>query len=266
MSLKEYSRDYLNLMQHVFDNNHILNVSTITYICDLNVNEIDLKTFIETFETKQQNTKYSKINMKPIPVHKKFEISKRGKIKKTFFNQITLNFEDINKKSIKIFSNGKLQLTGLTSLFECKNVSSFILDLLKFILPENDNINIDNGYIAMINSNFSVAFNIDLYNFNKILQKQKNCFSVYNPESYPAINFKIHINTERCLSVFIFGTGNIVITGSKTLSEMTIAYKYVTDLLKHNDVSKSTEYVPKKVRDEPYLNGYNIRQYMSCLV
>ena len=98
MSLKEYSRDYLNLMQHVFDNNHILNVSTITYICDLNVNEIDLKTFIETFETKQQNTKYSKINMKPIPVHKKFEISKRGKIKKTFFNQITLNFEDINKK------------------------------------------------------------------------------------------------------------------------------------------------------------------------
>lgn len=266
MSLEEYSNDYLKLMRHVFDNKHILNVSTITYICDLNVTEIDLKTFIETFEAKQVNTKFANIKMKPFPVHKKFEISKRGKIKKSFFNQITLNFEDINKKSIKIFSNGKLQLTGLTSLFECKHVSLFILDLLKFILPNISNINVDKGYIAMLNSNFSVMYNIDLYNFNKILQKQKNCFSVYNPESYPAINFKIHISDERCLSIFIFGTGNIVITGSKTLNEMTIAYKYVTDLLKQHNVSKTTEYVPKKTREEPYLNGYNIRQYMSCIV
>ena len=266
MSLEDYSNDYLKLMDNVFHNKHILNVSTITYICNLNVHEIDLKTFIETFEIKQVGTKYAKIKMKPFPVHKNFEISKRGKIKKSFFNQITLNFVDINKKSIKIFSNGKLQLTGLTSLFECKNVSMFILELLKFILPNISHINIDKGYIAMLNSNFSVMYNIDLYNFNKILQKQKNCFSVYNPESYPAINFKINISDDRCLSIFIFGTGNIVITGSKTINEMTIAYKYVTDLLKQNDVAKCTEYVQKKRRDEPYVDGYNIRQYMSCIV
>lgn len=265
MELEKYASDYLQLMQHVYHNKHILNVSTITFICELSVKEIDLLTFINTFEEKKQNTKFNDITMKT-ESHGAFEVSKRGKVKKSFFNQITLNFKDINKKSIKIFSNGKLQLTGLTSQYECIHVSDYVVALLNYILPQTPGIAITKSYIGMLNSNFSVLYNIDLVKFNKILQQNGNCFSVYNPESYPAINLKIYLDeNERSLSVFIFGTGNIVITGSKTLQEMQSAYLYITKLLGDHFVSRNTEYKAKHKRVEPYIEGYNIRQYLSCM-
>lgn len=262
MDLKQYSSEYLSLMETVYNNKHILNISTITYLCVLNVDFIDLRQFILCFDNHQN---CSNVHMKRCIDKNVLEVSKRGKVKKSFYNQITLNFKDINKKSVKIFSNGKIQITGLTSLYECKHVSEFVLSLLKTILTGHDETRIEHSYIGMLNSNFSVMYNVDLNKLNKILQRDPRCFSVYNPESYPAINLKIKTE-DRNLSVFIFGTGNIVITGSKTISEMKHAYCYITEMLSKFDVAKSTPYKPKPKRVEPYLDGYNIRQYLSCVV
>ena len=118
----------------------------------------------------------------------------------------------------------------------------------------------------MINSNFSMMTNLDLIKLNGILNIDPRVVSIYNPESYPAINMK-YIHQGVSVSVFIFATGNIVITGGKQLRDMRVAYEFVHDIVRKNKsmVSKDT-YTAKSARVEPYVRGYPIRQCMSCTV
>lgn len=258
MDTHAYAAEYMDLMKIVHANGNVLNVSTITLICNLNVDRICMQTFCERFHEPN-------IEMKRYKRNKEFEITKRGKIKKSFFNQVTLNYCDISKKSIKVFSNGKLQLTGLTSCLECNQVAEMVNGWLKKYL-DSETICITKMYIGMINSNFSMMTNLDLIKLNGILNIDPRVVSIYNPESYPAINMK-YIHQGVSVSVFIFATGNIVITGGKQLRDMRVAYEFVHDMVTKNKpmVSKDT-YVAKAVRVEPYVRGYPIRQCMSCTV
>lgn len=259
MDTVTYANEYLSFMKEVYDNNHVLNVSTITLICNLNVDKICMSTFCDHFDEPG-------IEIKRCRPNKEYELTKRGKLKKSFFNQVTLNYVDISKKSIKVFSNGKLQLTGLTSCLECNRVSSMVLGWLnKYI--RNQNITITNMYIGMINSNFSVLKNLDLIRLNAILNQNEHVMSLYNPESYPAINMKYNDATKDIsVSVFVFGTGNIVITGGKRLAHMRDAYTFVYKIIDSNRdiVCKANDYIPKTVKVETHIHGYPIRQYMSC--
>jgi TATA-box binding protein (TBP) (component of TFIID and TFIIIB) len=258
MDTVAYSNEYIDLMRVVHTNGHVLNVSTITLICNLNVDRICMQTFCEGFDEFGIEVKRYKRN-------KEFEITKRGKIKKSFFNQVTLNYSDISKKSIKVFSNGKLQITGLTSCLECNKVSEMVNGWLKKYL-NNDTICITKMYIGMINSNFSMMTNLDLVKLNGILNVNPCVVSIYNPESYPAINMK-YVHQDVSVSVFVFATGNIVITGGKKLQDMRVAYEFIHDMINKNrgTVSKN-EQVLKAPRVEPYVCGYPIRQCMSCTV
>jgi len=265
-NLREYSDQYLEFMSKVYKNKHVVNISTITLICNLNVEKIDIKQFTETFSKPNVNVKISKSN-------KDYELSKRGKVKKTFFNQVSLNYHDISRKSIKIFSNGKLQITGLSSFYECNLVVNMVIQWLQEIFT-TERIELVDAYIGMINSNFSIHMNLDLINLNKILNRNDNIMSIYNPESYPAINMKMrtdireYVNdTTPSVSIFIFGTGNIVITGGKTLQDIITAYTFIVDTIRTNesDVKKNTLHTPKSHKKEYIIEGYNIRQYMSCI-
>lgn len=259
MDLEEYARDYLNFMDIVHKNGHLLNVSTMTVICNLNVEAICIQTFCENFEEPN-------INMKVCKPNNEVEVTKRGRVKKSFYNQVTLNYRDISKKSIKVFSNGKLQITGLTSYYESRVLVDYVIRLLRRTL-QNDDIGVTRQYVGMINSNFSVKTNLDLQKLNKVLNKKVNVMSIYNPESYPAINMKYNHATNGTTSIFIFGTGNIVITGGKTLAHMRDSYDFIYEeiLKNHTGVCKTTPYIPKEIREESYIDGYPIRQYMSCL-
>jgi len=260
MDTKAYATEYMDFMKEVYENDHVLNVSTITLICNLNVDRICMKTFCEHFVEPGIEIKRCKPN-------KEYELTKRGKLKKSFFNQVTLNYRDISKKSIKVFSNGKLQLTGLTSCLECNQVSKIVNGWLKKYLND-ESIVITDMYMGMINSNFSVMTNLDLIRLNTLLNVHDKVRSTYNPESYPAINMK-YIDSEKdiSVSVFIFGTGNIVITGGKRLGHMREAYRFIHDTISSNRerVCKTNEHIPKVVRVETHIQGYPIRQYMSSI-
>lgn len=265
-NLHDYSQQYLDFMSKVYENKHVVNISTITLICNLNVEKIDIKQFTEMFSKPNVQVKISKSN-------KEYELSKRGKVKKTFFNQVSLNYHDISKKSIKIFSNGKLQITGLSSFYECTLVVKMVIKWLQEIFTE-ESIELVNAYIGMINSNFSMKKNLDLINLNTILNRNDNIMSIYNPESYPAINMKMQTNVSEyvndqtpSISIFIFGTGNIVITGGKKLQDIITAYTFIVNTINTNEsyVTKNTLHIPKPHKKESILEGYNIRQYMSCI-
>ena len=259
MNTLSYANEYMAFMKEVHNNNHVLNVSTITLICNLNVDKICMSAFCDKFDEPGIEIKRCKPN-------KEYELTKRGKLKKSFFNQVTLNYVDISKKSIKVFSNGKLQLTGLTSCLECNRVSNMVIGWLNKYIKDSE-IVITNMYMGMINSNFSVMKNLDLIRLNAILNKHDNVMSVYNPESYPAINMKyVDQAKDIAVSVFIFGTGNIVITGGKRLGHMRDAYSFIHKTIDSNKstVHKTNEHIPKIVKSETHIHGYPIRQYMSC--
>ena len=253
MDTKAYAEEFLHFMQQVHRNKHVLNVSTITVICDLDVDDIDIRTFCRHFNEPN-------IVMKICPHG--FDTTRKGRVRKSFYNQVTLNYKDISKKSMKIFSNGKLQITGLTSLYECEKLTAYTLKVLRHTL-NNPDIMIRRSYIGMINCNFSTGTNLGLYKLNILLNRHARVMSIYNPESYPAINMKYGSMT----SVFIFGTGNIVITGGKCLADIKETYGFINEeiIRNYDTVSKTTEYVKKKPRIEDYVNGYSVRQYMSCV-
>jgi TATA-box binding protein (TBP) (component of TFIID and TFIIIB) len=256
MDEQQYANDYMNLMTLTSKKGHKLNISTITLICELSTNVINIHNICEKFNVPNVCIK--------IPKGKSdFELSKRGKVKKTFYNQITLNFKDISKKSIKIFSNGKLQITGLTSYYECNKVS---LQVCKWINEfSNENLHIKHMYIGMINSNFSLNINLELHLLNKDINdnNETGVLCRYDPESYPAINMKFK-NT----SIFIFGSGNIVITGGKNILDLGNAYGKVNDIIDKYSRSFKKETKPTNINDDigKLIHGYSYREIVSCTI
>lgn len=249
-------------MEEVHANKHVLNISTITLICNLNVQNVSIQQFIENFDEPNLVMKVQSGSN-----NGKFDVTRRSKVKRSFFNQVTLNYRDISKKSIKIFSNGKLQITGLTSGFECQKLMDYLVRLLHRTLGDTT-IAIEHSYIGMINSNFSTHMNIDLVKLNRILNRNANVMSIYNPESYPAINVKYNVpGSETCTSIFVFGTGNIVTTGGKSLSDIRASYLFIhNEITNHYEtVCKRFEYTVRNNKSEPIVHGYSVRQYMSCV-
>ena len=80
----------------------------------------------------------------------------------TFYNQITLTYDDGHStKSIKIFPNGSIQVAGCEDIFNCRYIISGLVYILqsfdKDIIPPADTFR-----VVMINSNFSLNYNINL--------------------------------------------------------------------------------------------------------
>ena len=257
--MDEYSVDYFKLIKEVQKNGHKLRISTITIVCDLNIKTLDLSLLNEYIinEISFVSTKHSKD-------HNECIISKRGKVKKTFFNQLTINYEDVSKKSIKIFLNGKIQITGLTSMIESKYVIRMISKWISKCMGD-ENVYIENFKIGMINSNFTINKGIYLEKLqSELIRSCKHVYSRYEPDTYPAINVKNIFDNK--VSVFIFGSGNIVITGAKTLKEIKESYIFINNFISYKDyLLKHIIPTNKITKTQVYIDGYPIKEYISCL-
>lgn len=249
-----YANEFFEFMKKIHLNGHNVNVSTMTVLCHLDIDSLDIQMFSENFNHEFVTVKFSN-------TPKNFTVTKRGKVKKSFFNQVTLNYSDTSKKSIKIFSNGKLQITGISSQLESEYVINNVVDWINKTLDIQ--VQPKSIYIGMINSNFSIHRCINLISLNRILNTFADVISVYNPESYPAINMKYFIDECR-ISIFIFGTGNIVITGAKCISHISTTYDFIVNILNNTpDILRSHNV--RLYKDESIIDGYTIRHYQSCV-
>lgn len=256
LDTNDYANKYMSLLNKSFKNNHSLNISTITVIGKM-TDVIELSVLIEKLNTdneiKQMLPEFSiKLSNKKMST-----VSKRGKIRKTFFNQVTINYQDISKKSIKLFSNGIIHMTGITSFKEANLLSLKLVDLVRKGLGSKHEL--ESLRIGMINSNFSYKYGLYLKILHNILQ-EKEVDSRYNPESYPAINIK-----RNGISIFVFGSGNVVITGSKTIDDIINTYEFIVDFLDSNK-KVVKEYYYNNNKKITYVDGYPIRQVVSCII
>lgn len=247
-------------------------ISTMSATCSLGV-DVDLsnifnyikldKMFITTIKYKGE--------IKSLEVQKK---KKKNKIIKSFQNQLTVEIRpDLeklpdNKISIKIFKNGSIQMSGVKSLLACNLALNKLIDSLSKefgiiidgkiedinFISDKKLISVNRYKVDMINSNFSIYYEVNREKLYDILLRQKiECR--YEPSIHACVNIKFRpSDAPKNISIFIFQSGHIIITGAKTINSIAESYTYITELLeshKHSiEKSKIAEILLDNMNDE----------------
>lgn len=147
-----------------------------------------------------------------------------------FYNQVTIEYIDgTSKKSIKIFPNGTVHVTGCSDVDDCYKVMHMIQSVLQKKLKITFKMN--DFKIFMINTNFSMNSTLNLQKVINIL-KQRDYNISFNPEVYSAVKVKFKPGVDmKSITASIFSSGCILITGAVNLKEITESYRILVNSL-----------------------------------
>jgi TATA-box binding protein (TBP) (component of TFIID and TFIIIB) len=174
---------------------------------------------------------------------------------------------------MKIFKNGSISMVGCKikedGFAVTKILENFILkQSILFKNKEKDKFRIVDFETTMVNSNYSIGFKIDRDRLFTFLQnKYNNLFSSYDPAVYAAVKIGFFYNSikttqdgicscinESCnlkrstagkgcgnghgkckkVTIAIFESGNIVITGGRNINQANAAYEYINNIIREN--------------------------------
>jgi TATA-box binding protein (TBP) (component of TFIID and TFIIIB) len=171
--------------------------------------------------------------------------------KKLFSNQYTIiiQISETRFLNVKLFKNGSIQMSGCKDLADANiAIGKLILklgeklfvkneDILSEItfVDEPDNLKMSNFKIDLIVSNFGVNYLINKENLNQLLT-EKNILSRLSVQ-HSCVNIKHKIASEKddiFVSIFVFQTGNIIITGAKKADHVKDAYNFIVGFLSQN--------------------------------
>lgn len=211
-------------------NNHDLKLSTVTMICSIDKPSlIDLSVIAEycknaSYDQYQLQIKYSNSRSD-------FEVTKRGKVKKSFFNQLTMNLRKNQgtNKSVKVFTNGRIHMTGLHTFDDIRDVPIYVENILTKSLESS--VKIIHNQICMMNFVVNTKMNLDLYYFCTMLCKNQITTFSYEPQTYAALNLKYNIN-DSDKTLLIFKSGKVIISGCKNVQkDLHSTYEHLCRLL-----------------------------------
>lgn len=155
----------------------------------------------------------------------------------TFYNQITLVYSDnYSTKSVKVFPNGSIQVAGCSDLFDCKRIITELSFIFKEFLGMESVAPIETFRVVMINSNYSLNYDINLLETIKQFELYPDIFKVsFEPDRYSAVKIKFQPCAEmKEITASIFSTGKIIITGAETLKEIVYAYNIINENINEN--------------------------------
>jgi TATA-box binding protein (TBP) (component of TFIID and TFIIIB) len=148
----------------------------------------------------------------------------------TFYNQVTLTYHDTySTKSVKVFPNGSIQVAGCCDLFDCKRIITQLVQIFKNFLGLDIKVSSDAFRVVMINSNFSLNYNVNLMKVADWFEAYSDIFKVsFEPDRYSAVKIKFKpAHDMKEITCSIFSTGKIIITGAETLKEIAFAYNII---------------------------------------
>ena len=157
-----------------------------------------------------------------------------------FYNQVSIrNHGDTNNKSVKLFPNGSMQCTGCTDIDDCHRVVDQVSLMLGLERPE--------PCIHMINTNFFMRGKINLVQAYEQLLLDGYKVS-FDPDRYCAVKVKVEN-----VSCSIFSTGNVIMTGAKSIQEILDTHKHM--------ITQLSPYVYTKEQDKKdvFYMGYNCK-------
>lgn len=168
------------------------------------------------------------------------------------------NWKEVN---VKLFANGGIQMTGVTSESFAKDAIVWLLN--KFLsLPESPfsgEPTIQRLSVQLINTDYAINKFINQDALHKTLINEYNMVSMLEKTIYQGVNTKFFYNTNnevgicRCnrickgqgtgdgdgeckrITMSIFRTGKIIITGARELTQIRSAYKFLNSIFdKHH--------------------------------
>ena len=216
-----------------------IKITTITMVSSF-VQNIDIKKLRHIFETLE--------SFKLRRCGTKSDGGFEWKLKPTtFYNQVTLTYHDsYSTKSVKVFPNGSIQVAGCCVLFDCKRIITQLTYIFETFLGMEMNVPVDSFRVVMINSNFSLNYNVNLLRVANHFENHNDIFKVsFEPDRYSAVKIKFKPAQDmKEITTSIFSTGKIIITGAETLKEIAFAYNIINQHINDDDqirVSRTTE-------------------------
>lgn len=224
-----------------------IHVSTITFLCETTARDLDVAAILAKFQEDPSFATRATVRGHPLtakPLGK--TISKKGKEKQSFYNQISVYFEDeVSKRNIKIFKNGKLHITGERQVTENVMIANDVCRMLEMLYEKPEgSYQVVNFDIQMINTNFRVNTGFMLSNFRDAVSKHPDVQRVtYEPDTYPGLNMKLKLPDGAQVTALVFNTGNVIITGLRNFKNLAQAYgTFVTFVDDHIDRIKRQNY------------------------
>lgn len=192
--------------------------------------------------------------------------AKNNKSRKYFYNQLTIHVFNETKENkrinVKIFNNGRVQMTGINNEFQGENTIQTLCKEFN-ILQEKEKIfdtedmiqSIEDLTTVLINSDFDIGFPIDREALHRAII-ESGYYSSYEPCNYPGVNIKYYRNplrqnfgicdcekpcngkgkddTCKRITVAVFKSGKIIITGGRDKSDISVAHKFITEFIHEN--------------------------------
>lgn len=158
--------------------------------------------------------------------------------KKTFRNQFTTSLPTLDiwtpgnkchNVSLKVFNNGRLHITGCNSEDMIRHIISKALSLIIVSKShaESTTIRLHHHEILMINTSFDVGKKLCLHNLWQKLLREHNLCSTYDLKVYVGINSKFISSNGSQVTMLIFNSGKIILTGPRELNSINEAFKFI---------------------------------------
>lgn len=194
-------------------------------------------------------------------------LTKRRVSDKTFFNQSTVVIRKIRKDTgdfkevnMKLFANGGFQMTGVTDEEFSREVISWVIGIFNaFKTPISAAPLIMKTFnVQLLNSDYKMNALAKRAELHKILCTTYNLSSTLETTIYQGVNTKYYYNEAsllgggicRCarfctgqgdgtsigackrITIAIFQTGSIIITGARTRKQLDEAYEFINQIIR----------------------------------
>ncbi len=203
--------------------------------------------------------------VKPPPKRRSSKVQEPPDVRK-FKHQISFMHE---KRSAKLFYNGTVHATGFSSLVD---FMIMILLIAQFVEEAVDiQMNFDDFNINMINSGTVVQSNNFPMSFQpRAIYAQAQSIgldSFFDPERHPAVKLLLFEGSKKVSTAFIFGTGNIVIFGSRDTSYISKMFDIVVNLMREVSHLGAVTGLRKTTvkKDFSVSHGYLTSSYKLCI-
>ena len=253
----------------------------MTAVCNIS-DEINLKTCYDKLVI---NDIIHFIEFKGFPDKgfSKKSVKKKRKIKdkKVFYNQITVHVFLGKIINVKIFNNGRIQMTGLKFREQGEKVIRVLIDEINKYNDDDcifkGKLELENYKIVLINSDFDIKYRVN----RDILHREIiniGMYSSYEPTIYPGVNIKYFYNnineagvcncSSKCngkgsgkgdgdckkITIAVFNSGKIIITGGNSFDQVLISYEFINSLLsdkiKYENIITNDDIKNNKVKDK----------------
>lgn len=241
-----------------------LHISTMVQIGTLNT-KIVLKNLAESLNI-NDNILYIEYGSEINKGKNDKKISKKKlESKKFFYNQLTLHIHNSLKNNkrvnVKIFNNGRIQMTGINSeLVGCTTMDIVLKEFIKLsnkedIFSEENISQIGELETVLINSDFDIHHEVDRESLHRTIV-DNGYLSSYEPCNYPGVNIKYYFNplkrnfgicdcdkpcngkglndTCKKITIAVFKSGKIIITGGRSKVHIQTAYEFITEFIQEN--------------------------------